>query len=379
MVGGLQVIANVPGTKVFLDGQFKGELTPPQVLNLPDLPVGSVQVRVEAAGYQTRAMTYTIQPGTWTQAVFVLVKQGGAPLPPPPAGSARPAAPAGSAPPAGTQSNAGGPLMPVKREEDPSVMAGAVRNPQGLWEITVKVDAVSIELVQVPAGKFRMGSASGKEDEVPVHEVAFRKPFWMSKYPITQKQFQTVMGYNPSKFKAAGPQAPVESVSWNSCDAFASRLNAKQTEWTFRLPSEAEWEYACRAGSTSTRGADSLMATAWYQDNSGGTTHPVGQKQPNAWGLYDMLGNVAQWCADLQHKDYTGAPSDGSAWIADSYYYYGGTPIAMGSGNYKAVNMIRGGGWSSESMDVRSTIRERSLGDTTRKDLGFRLVCTPRQ
>jgi formylglycine-generating enzyme required for sulfatase activity len=195
---------------------------------------------------------------------------------------------------------------------------------------------------------------------------------------VTQKQFQAVMGYNPSKFKEAGPQAPVESVSWNSCDTFASRLNAKQTEWTFRLPAEAEWEYACRAGSASTRGTESLMTIAWYQDNSGGTTHPVGQKLPNAWGLYDMLGNVAQWCADLQHDDYRGAPSDGSPWVTDSYYYYG-SRIPMGSGNFRAVNMIRGSGWDSESVDVRSTIRERALGDTTRKDLGFRLVCIPRQ
>ena len=368
MIGGLQVIVNAPHAKVFLDGVFKGELTPPQVLNLPDLPVGSVQVRVEAEGYQARGLTYTIQPGAWTQAVFALVKLGGGQLlPPPPAanGSPRPAA------------GAAGPALPGKATtEDPAALGGATRNAQGLWTLALKVDAVTIELVQIPSGSFKMGSTNGRPNESPVHQVTFRKPFWMSKYPITQKQWQAMMSYNPSKFKDSG--SPVENVTCNAADTFCERLNTKQREWIFRLPSEAEWEYACKAGSTGGRGSQPLKDLAWFKENSEGRTHPVGEKQPNAWGLYDMLGNVWQWCADLQHDDYTGAPSDGSVWTVGTYCLVWGQREPMGSAYFKPVNVYRGGGWNTESDDIQATTRQMELADTSRKDLGFRIVCVPK-
>jgi formylglycine-generating enzyme required for sulfatase activity len=357
MVGGLQVVVNVPGAKVFVDGQLKGELNPPQTLNLADQPVGSVQVRVEATGYQTRALNFTIQPGAWTQAVFVLVRQGGTPLQ--------------AAPKAGGQVST---TQPGATKNAPTT--GATANAQGLQEVTVKVGPAALEVIQIPPGRFRMGSATGEPNELPVHEVTLNKAFWMGKYPVTQKQWQAVMGYNPSKFKAL--ESPVENVTWNACESFLKHLNEKQSDWTFRLPTEAEWEYACKAGSTGMRYGNNLNDIAWYKDNSGDVTHPVGQKQPNAWGLHDMLGNVRQWCADLQHDTYEGAPSDGSAWTADAYFIHYGTRWTAGSGYFKAMPMTRGGGWKSGAEDVRATRRESVLGDSSSKDLGFRVVCIPR-
>ena len=356
MVGGLQVVVNVPGAKVFVDGQLKGELSPPATLNLADQPVGSVQVRVEATGYQTRALNFTIQPGAWTQAVFVLVKQGGA---------------APVLPPVRTSSSA------PTGKSDPASLTGATQNAQGLQEFTVKAGSIALQVIQLPPGHFRMGSATGDPNEMPVHEVTLAKSFWMGKYPVTQKQWQAVMDFNPSKFE--GPDAPVENVSWNACESFLKHLNEKQSDWTFRLPTEAEWEYACKAGSTGMRYSGTLNDIAWYKDNSGGRTHPVGQKQPNAWGLHDMLGNVWQWCRDLQHDNYEGAPADGSPWITDSYIMLSGYRQLQGSSPYyKDVSVMRGGGWNSEAQDLRATNREMLVGNSRYKDLGFRVVCVPR-
>jgi formylglycine-generating enzyme required for sulfatase activity len=164
-------------------------------------------------------------------------------------------------------------------------------------------------IVKVPAGTFRMGSdqvihaddawnpcsacSPRNEVERPVHQVTISKDFWMGQFDVTQKQWQDVMGNNPSFNLAAGPDAPVEQVSWRDVQSFLAKANAMQDAWMVRLPTEAEWEYAARAGSTGeTYGP--LEETAWYKDNSGRTTHPVGQKKPNAFGLYDMLGNVWQ-------------------------------------------------------------------------------------
>ena len=361
MVGGLQVIVNVAESKVYLNGQFKGVLTPPNVLNIPDLPAGTVQVKVEAAGYQTRALNFVIQAGVWTQALFVLQKPGSTP-----AGATLPV-PAGGNPP---------PVEMPKSDAAPA--SGAGQAAQGGKALSLKVGSTSFEFVLAPAGKFRMGSPSGSQNEMPVHVVTFAKPFWIGKHPVTQRQWREVMGYNPSRFKDAGPEAPVENVSWNACDMFVRRLNEKQSEWIFRLPTEAEWEYACKAGTTGAHYGGSLHDIAWFSVNSAGTTHPVGQKQPNAWGLYDMLGNVWQWCQDFQHDDYEKAPSDGTIWIDGTYYYNYGTRWSIGDRYFEQVSMLRGGSWNSDTEDVRSAKREKALASTTSKDIGFRLVCVPK-
>ena len=162
-----------------------------------------------------------------------------------------------------------------------------------------------MEFVRIPAGEFRMGSTSSEasDREQPVTQVRISRGFWLGKYEVTQAEWQGVMGTNPSKFFGCA-QCPALYVSWDEVQEFIGNLNARGRGPRYRLPTEAEWEYAARAGTTGDRYGN-LDAIAWYGDNSGGRTHPVGQKAPNAWGLHDMLGNVSEWVADW-HDDYPG-------------------------------------------------------------------------
>ena len=183
-----------------------------------------------------------------------------------------------------------------------------------------------LEMLPIPAGEFQMGSsdsdAYATPSEKPRHRVRITRPFHLGKYPITQQQWEAVMGTNPSRFKFA--ENPVESVNWNDCQEFLKKLNAmKRSAITralgpaaqFRLPTDAQWEYACRAGSTTqfSFGDDAALLGeyAWYGANSGSYMHPVGAKKPNAWGLYDMHGNARQWCADwFDFHYYEHSPTD---------------------------------------------------------------------
>ena len=195
-----------------------------------------------------------------------------------------------------------------------------------------------LELVLVPAGRFRMGSPAKEkyrsEDEAQ-HWVVITRPFYMGKHEVTQEVWEKVMGENPSNFK--GARNPVENVSWDDCQEFLKKLNALGKErGQFRLPTEAEWEWACRAG-TRTRfcsgDADAGLADyAWFDANSGNTTHPVGTRRPNAWGLHDLHGNVWEWCGDWYGEDYyakspkydPAGPATGSLRVlrGGSWYYY---------------------------------------------------------
>lgn len=228
---------------------------------------------------------------------------------------------------------------------------------------TFTSSSTGMEFVLVPTGKFMMGSPSEEQDryhdEYPVHEVTITSSFCIGKYPVTQKQWKEAMGNNPSNFK--GEDRPVESISWEDVQKFVKKLNEKEGADKYRLPSEAEWEYCCRAG-TQTRyffGDDEskLNEYAWYDKNSGSETHPVGQKKPNKWGLYDMNGNVWEWVQDKWIDNYNVTPSDGSAWEDE----------------YSSSRVVRGGSWNYAVRHCRSASRYR-YAPGYRNNVGFRLL-----
>jgi len=214
----------------------------------------------------------------------------------------------------------------------------------------------TLRFVHIPAGTFMMGSSEGERprfsDEAQ-HKVTLTRPFAMMVTPVTQSLWQFVMGNNPSYFM--GPDLPVERVSWEDVQDFIQKLNKKLGIDSLRLPTEAEWEYACRAGTTGTRYGE-LHKIAWYNGNSDGKTHPVGTKAPNAWGLYDMLGNVWEWCQDW-YGDY---PSGSVA---------GPTGPSTGSGR-----VFRGGSWSNGTRYQRAAYRGSDSSGHRYHDLGFRLT-----
>ncbi|PYS90984.1 MAG: formylglycine-generating enzyme family protein [Acidobacteria bacterium] len=218
---------------------------------------------------------------------------------------------------------------------------------------------VEIELVWISPGSFMMGSDK-YDDEKPMHRVTISEGFYMGKYEVTQAQWQAVMGNDPSHFR--GDDLPVENVSWNDTQEFINKLNAQSDGYTYRLPTEAEWEYAARAGTTGNYAGD-LDAMAWYEKNSGSKTHPVGSKQPNGFGLYDMHGNVWEWVQDWYHEAYAGAPTDGSAWL---------------SGGEQKYRVLRGGSWNSYAYNLRSANRGRLAPDYRFSLLGFRVVAVAR-
>ena len=219
-----------------------------------------------------------------------------------------------------------------------------------------------IEFVLVKGGCFQMGDAfgDGKADEKPVHPVCV-DDYYLGKYEITQDQWQSVMGNNPSFFKSCGEKCPVEQVNWNDIQEFIKKLNAK-TKKAYRLPTEAEWEYAARSGGKKEKYAGTnsdaeLGKYAWYSANSGGSAHPAGQKQPNSLGLYDMTGNVWEWCQD---------------WYGETYYNQ--SPRRNPSGPPSGTRrVLRGGAWLFEPAGIRAAVRY-GLTPASRTDLyGFRL------
>ena len=222
-------------------------------------------------------------------------------------------------------------------------------------------NSLGMEFVLIPAGEFLMGSANGDKDERPVHTVRISQAFYLEKYEVTQGQWEAVMGTNPSQFKG-DPKRPVEQVSWEDAQEFIRKLNAKEGGTKYRLPTEAEWEYAARAGSTTAYsfGDDvtQLGEYAWYDQNAGNTTHPVGQRKPNAWGLYDMHGNVWEWVQDW-YGDYAAAT------VTD--------PQGSSSGS---VRVIRGGGWFGNAGDCRAAYRSYAPPGDRIADCGLRLLRT---
>ena len=249
-------------------------------------------------------------------------------------------------------------------------MAGTANSQTGNRPKELAVDlggGVKLEMVLIPAGEFMMGSPDSDKDthanEKPQHRVRITKPFYLGKYLVTQEQWQAVTG-NP-RGTVKGPKNPVESVSWDDCQEFLKRLHEKVGERRFQLPTEAQWEYACRAGSTTRYyfgdKESELGEYAWYRKNSKTTSHPVGEKKPNAWGLYDMYGNVWEWCADRYGEEYyTHSPTD--------------EPAGPEEG---AGRVVRGGSWDAPATRCRSA--RRSPFNPRRGDylLGLRVVLVP--
>lgn len=226
-------------------------------------------------------------------------------------------------------------------------------------EKSFEIRGIPLIMVHIPAGEFMMGSENGYDDEKPVHHVKIEQAFYMGKFPVTQAQYQAVMGNNPSHFKGSN-NLPVEGIYWNQAKEFCEKLSVLLKK-KFRLPSEAEWEYACRAG-TNTQywwGDDIEDFRCWYEGNSGRKTHPVDEKvsdHMNPFGLCDMHGNIWEWCED--------------DW--DSNYKMPRTQKVFE--NQSSLHVLRGGSWFNEVYLVRSATR--GSGDTSPRggDLGFRLI-----
>ena len=236
-----------------------------------------------------------------------------------------------------------------------------------------------MEFVLVPAGKFMMGSADGGAEEKPSHGVTIARAFYLGRYEVTQYQWRAVMGRTvseqkrlidqnnsltlPHRLAGEGNEYPMYYVSWQDAHAFLQRLNALNDGYIYRLPSEAEWEYSCRAGGSADAPSD-LNPSAWYRTNSNDSTQPVGMRRANAFGLYDMLGNVWEWCEDWSHSNYDGAPTDGSAWLASGE-----------SGQRSS----RGGSFSTRNLAfLRCTARGAETPDNRDFETGFRVVAERR-
>ena len=227
-------------------------------------------------------------------------------------------------------------------------------------------NSIGMKLMLIPAGTFTMGSDSyAFKNENPLHQVTLTQPYRLGVYEVTQAQYEQVMGTNPSSFK--GTDRPVENVSWEDAVEFCRRLSdlpAEKAEGrVYRLPTEAEWEYACRAGTATDYSfgddANKLGDFAWFAGNEGRTTHPVGQKRPNPWGLYDMHGNVWEWCSDRYGEYPQGSTADPTG-------LSGGLPRVM-----------RGGCWGFAEPNCRSAFRDSNDPSNRSFIIGFRLALNP--
>jgi formylglycine-generating enzyme required for sulfatase activity len=233
-------------------------------------------------------------------------------------------------------------------------------------------NSIGMKLVLIPSGEFLMGSPDSDKDafpqEKPQHRVRITRPFYLGATEVTQGQYRAVLGKNPSGFKGSD-DLPVEFVYWEEAQAFCAKLNELEkgqlSGASYRLPTEAEWEYACRAGTT-TRfsfgdAEESLGEFAWFAGNSDQKTHPVGQKRPNAWGLYDMHGNVWEWCWDAYEED-----------------YYRQSPGVDPPGPFQTAGRVeRGGGWPYKPRDCRVARRGARPPHDRDPYIGFRVARVP--
>ena len=290
-----------------------------------------------------------------------------------------------------------------QKEKSVALEKGLAPSTKKEWLVDLE-DSVKMEFIPIPIGSFMMGSNEGEDDEQPVHKVVFSRPFWMAKTEVTFQQYRQHLKYRRSSTSnkpadsfvihkpgqneipiPTGAVYPVCWVSWNDASGFCKWLT--QTErregrlpegYEYTLPTEAEWEYACRAGSTG-EFADDIDSMGWYNKNSSNRTNPVGLKNPNAWGLHDMHGNVWEWCADSWYANYEHAPIDGSqrGLAADEYtadktqWNDKGNTYRLRNGGYRVV---RGGSWHYSARACRSANRYYHTPDFKLNYLGFRPI-----
>lgn len=247
-----------------------------------------------------------------------------------------------------------------------------------LWSFSISRETVfalgnagvTVEMVWIQSGSFMMGQPGAPgagDDEWPRHQVGFDYGFWLGKYEITQAQWGAVMGSWSFGFPG-NPQHAAEQVSWNDAHDFIDAANAAETGNPWRLPSESEWEYSCLAGRDTIRfwwGDDInyqfLYLHAWYDANSGNQAHDIGTTdggEPNPWGLWDMHGNVWEWCEDWYHENYVGAPDDGSAWVDPAH----------------SMRVLRGGAFYTAARQCMSTLRSMWYPTARINSMGFRLA-----
>ena len=230
-----------------------------------------------------------------------------------------------------------------------SVLAGGI----GIAQEHAWVNSVGMKMVRIPAGEFTQGSPSSEPGHQPderQRQVTVGKPFFMAATEVTQSQWNALMERNPSR--VTGNDRPVESVTWKDVQEYLRRLSEKEGK-TYRLPTEAEWEYACRAGTSGPFSGSKIEEEAWTDKNSGGTSHDVATLAPNAWGLYDMHGNVAEWCEDIYRPDPTAQDSEGEE---------------------ETGRCVRGGSWDYADAGCRSAARCGRPASHPHQTVGFRPV-----
>jgi formylglycine-generating enzyme required for sulfatase activity len=241
---------------------------------------------------------------------------------------------------------------------------------------------LGMRLVYIPAGSFEMGSPpteKGRNPDEARHTVTLTRGFYLGQTEVTRAQWRQLMGGDPSEGDGCGPDCPVTQVSWEECLAFIARLNALEQTQSYRLPSEAEWEYACRAGAQTAFSAGDISALhcetdpvldaiGWYCANSGFLPQPVAQKAPNAWGLYDMHGNVQEWCQDrAAWRD----PTSGRTGVfTDTYRGTALDPLSLAGDR----RVLRGGAWNSSTQDCRAAKRIVFQPSVRRTYIGFRVA-----
>ena len=319
ILGNLSVNYKPFGADVYVDGKKLGQS--PRVFN--GLLVGNHQVEVRKDGYATYKKSVMISEGQTASISGTLSSN--------------------------TASSSNGNAYSSSVSSGSNVISIPVRN------------GITIEMVKVEAGTFMMGATSEMQnpydDEKPVHQVALTNDYYMSKYEVTQALWQAVTGKNPSKFK--GDNLPVERVSWNDCQVFIRNLN-NMTGRKFRLPTEAEWEYAARGGKKSRgyqySGSSNISDVAWFDDINRNKKHPVGMKQANELGLYDMSGNVWEWCQD-RYGSYSSS--------------FQKNPTGAMMGEYR---VFRGGRWGANERIGRTSCRSYCTPDFSYFNLGLRLA-----